>query len=50
MVVYASFLQAMRFFPCRCKPIFFAVRHMMVTNVHGQFNMISGTIQFDPAA
>jgi polyisoprenoid-binding protein YceI len=27
----------------------FAVRHMMVSNVHGQFNNISGTIQFDPA-
>jgi polyisoprenoid-binding protein YceI len=27
----------------------FAIRHMMVSNVHGQFNKISGTIQFDPA-
>jgi polyisoprenoid-binding protein YceI len=27
----------------------FAVRHMMVTDVHGQFNKISGTIYFDPA-
>jgi polyisoprenoid-binding protein YceI len=27
----------------------FAVRHMMVSNVHGQFNRLSGTIQFDPA-
>lgn len=25
----------------------FVVRHMMVSNVHGQFNKISGTIQFD---
>lgn len=27
----------------------FSVRHMMVTNVRGQFNKISGTIHFDPA-
>jgi len=27
----------------------FVVRHMMVANVRGQFNKISGTIQFDPA-
>jgi polyisoprenoid-binding protein YceI len=27
----------------------FAVRHMMVSNVHGQFNKISGTIRFDPS-
>jgi polyisoprenoid-binding protein YceI len=27
----------------------FSVRHMMVANVHGQFNTISGTIHFDPA-
>ena len=27
----------------------FSVRHMMVSNVHGQFNKISGTIHFDPA-
>ncbi|MCL5022139.1 MAG: YceI family protein [Nitrospirae bacterium] len=27
----------------------FTVRHMMVTDVHGQFNKISGTISFDPA-
>jgi polyisoprenoid-binding protein YceI len=27
----------------------FSVRHMMVANVHGQFNKISGTIHFDPA-
>jgi len=27
----------------------FAVRHMMVANVHGQFNKIAGTINFDPA-
>jgi len=27
----------------------FVVRHMMVTNVRGQFNRISGTIHFDPA-
>ena len=26
-----------------------SVRHMMVANVHGQFNRISGTIHFDPA-
>jgi polyisoprenoid-binding protein YceI len=26
----------------------FAVRHMMVANVRGQFNRISGTIDFDP--
>jgi polyisoprenoid-binding protein YceI len=26
----------------------FRVRHMMVTNVHGQFNKLSGTIQFEP--
>jgi polyisoprenoid-binding protein YceI len=26
----------------------FAVRHFMVTDVHGQFNSISGTIYFDP--
>jgi polyisoprenoid-binding protein YceI len=25
----------------------FSVRHMMVSNVHGQFNKISGTVQFD---
>ncbi len=28
----------------------FTVRHMMVCNVHGQFNKVSGTISFDPAA
>jgi polyisoprenoid-binding protein YceI len=27
----------------------FVVRHMMVANVRGQFNRISGTIHFDPA-
>jgi polyisoprenoid-binding protein YceI len=27
----------------------FTVRHMMVSNVHGQFNKIAGTIEFDPA-
>lgn len=27
----------------------FSVRHMMIANVHGQFNKISGTIQFDSA-
>jgi len=27
----------------------FTVRHMMVSNVRGQFNKLSGTIQFDPA-
>jgi len=26
----------------------FAVRHMMISNVHGQFNRISGVIQCDP--
>ncbi|MGD2080051.1 MAG: YceI family protein [Nitrospirota bacterium] len=26
----------------------FAVRHFMVTDVHGQFNGINGTINFDP--
>lgn len=27
----------------------FVVRHMMVANVHGQFNKISGRIHFDPS-
>ncbi len=27
----------------------FVVRHMMIADVRGQFNAISGTIQFDPA-
>jgi polyisoprenoid-binding protein YceI len=27
----------------------FAVRHMMIANVHGQFNKIAGTVQFDTA-
>lgn len=27
----------------------FVVRHMMVCDVHGQFNKISGSIRFDPA-
>jgi polyisoprenoid-binding protein YceI len=27
----------------------FSVRHMMVANVHGQFNKIAGTIDFDPS-
>lgn len=27
----------------------FSVRHLMITNVHGQFNRISGTVDFDPA-
>jgi len=27
----------------------FAVRHMMISDVHGQFNKISGAIQFDTA-
>ncbi|MBI4687032.1 MAG: YceI family protein [Nitrospirae bacterium] len=27
----------------------FSVRHMMISNVHGQFNGLSGTIYFDPA-
>lgn len=26
----------------------FSVRHMMITNVHGQFKEISGTVDFDP--
>jgi len=26
----------------------FAVRHMMVADVRGQFNKVSGTITFDP--
>jgi polyisoprenoid-binding protein YceI len=26
----------------------FAVRHMMIANVRGQFNKLSGTILFDP--
>ncbi|HAM50684.1 MAG TPA: polyisoprenoid-binding protein [Nitrospiraceae bacterium] len=26
----------------------FRVRHMMVANVHGQFNKLSGSIQFEP--
>ncbi|MGD0883857.1 MAG: YceI family protein [Thermodesulfovibrionales bacterium] len=26
----------------------FAVRHMMIANVHGQFNKVSGSIQCDP--
>jgi polyisoprenoid-binding protein YceI len=26
----------------------FAVRHFMITLVHGQFNKVSGTIEFDP--
>jgi polyisoprenoid-binding protein YceI len=26
----------------------FAVRHMMISDIHGQFNSIKGTIQFDP--
>lgn len=26
----------------------FAINHMMIANVHGQFNGVSGTIQFDP--
>ncbi len=26
----------------------FSVRHMMVSNVHGQFNKISGAVQFEP--
>ena len=28
----------------------FSVRHMMISNVHGQFNSITGTISFDAAA
>ena len=27
----------------------FIVRHMMVCNVHGQFNKVSGVLSFDPA-
>ncbi|MEW6585786.1 MAG: YceI family protein [Nitrospirota bacterium] len=27
----------------------FSIRHMMISNVHGQFNRISGVIDFDPA-
>jgi polyisoprenoid-binding protein YceI len=27
----------------------FTARHMMITDVHGQFNKISGIIYFDPA-
>ncbi len=27
----------------------FTIQHMMIAHVHGQFNKISGTIQFDPA-
>lgn len=27
----------------------FSVRHMMVANIHGQFNKISGTVFFEPA-
>ena len=27
----------------------FNVRHMMICNVHGQFNKVSGSIRFDPA-
>ncbi len=27
----------------------FAIRHMMVTNIRGQFNQISGAIKFDPS-
>lgn len=26
----------------------FSVRHLMIANVHGQFNKINGTISFDP--
>ena len=26
----------------------FSVRHMMISDVHGQFNSVSGTISFDP--
>jgi polyisoprenoid-binding protein YceI len=27
----------------------FCVRHLMIANVRGQFNKLSGTVQFDPA-
>lgn len=27
----------------------FSIRHMMIANVRGQFNMLGGTIQFDPS-
>jgi polyisoprenoid-binding protein YceI len=27
----------------------FAIRHLMVAHVHGQFNKVSGTISFDPS-
>ncbi|SRR5579885_2544628 len=27
----------------------FRVRHMMIANVHGEFDSISGTVEFDPA-
>lgn len=27
----------------------FVIKHMMVTNVRGQFNKLNGTIEFDPA-
>ena len=28
----------------------FCVRHMMIANVHGQFNGVRGVVRFDPAA
>jgi len=27
----------------------FKVRHMMIANVHGEFDSVSGTVEFDPA-
>src|SRR5712692_2037436 len=27
----------------------FSVRHMMISNVHGQFNNVAGTVEFDEA-
>jgi len=27
----------------------FRVRHMMIANVHGEFDSVSGTVEFDPA-
>lgn len=27
----------------------FKIRHMMISNVHGEFDAVSGTVEFDPA-
>jgi polyisoprenoid-binding protein YceI len=27
----------------------FSIQHMMIANVHGQFNKIAGTVQYDPS-